>query len=685
MTDRQGALRDKYRAATRDRLRTICQLLRAVEGPRDGNISQAMRELHAVKGESSMVGLDVMSRLAHALETFVAQGQSEGQASYRELADVVDGLVATFDQPFATLLQEPAFDELLGEIEAALPGDATVNPLRPASPRNAGCSLETEQVKDTQANTEANAQEHIRFTRVDTVRIDGLCDAIAEVTLKLGQLESDFSGAVNTLDEGDKARPLAALRQRFESLRQELDAVASSAWALRLVQVTPSLDELANYAKSLAKSLGKAVAIEILAAGVELERNVLDELNEPLLHIVRNALDHGIEAGQDRGGKSLTARLCLSAEARGASVMLSIEDDGAGLDAASIRNRAVALELVTRERASLLTDAESLELIFMDRFTQRDSVSNLSGRGVGLSAARRKVEGIGGAIRVESKVGVGTRFDILVPSTLSRERVLLVEIANTLCCIPARWVRAVIGNLNLLEQAKEKNYTTYNGRLLVVRSVANWMTCEPGQEGNLVVVEIAGRDGAFLVDRVLGERDILRLSADPILASGQRIEASGMLDDGKVVLFLRWAEALRTSARGYTQVKPAPIATARTNIVLVVDDSPVIRDIVSEVLVSAGLKVITADNGRAAKRIIDAGGCDLVISDVEMPELSGLELLEQIRKTNDSLPVIMLTTRSAPESRHKAASLGANAYIVKSEFQGNVLLDVVRQFLELPA
>ena len=683
MADRLGTLRDKYRASTRERLRKVCDLLRSVEGPSDNRVSLALGELHAVKGESSMVGFDVMSRLAHAVETYVSVRRSAGDFAYREVADAIDSLVGIFEQPYAALLQEPAIGELLNEIEAALPNAPSRAPVG-TEPSGGQVALPASApATGSEESSESTTESNTRYTRVDASRIDGLCDAIADVTLKLGRFETDFVSLTDQLSKFDELRPVLALRQRLESLRREFDGVASSAWALRLVQVAPSLDELANYGFTLAKSLDKDVAIQVHAPGVELERNVLDELNDPLIHMIRNAIDHGIESSGHREGKSSTARLRLSAEMRGASVLILIEDDGVGLDAAVIRERAVALGLVTRERASLLTESESLELIFLDRFTQRDTVTNLSGRGVGLSAARRKVEAIGGAIRVESRKGHGAQFEILVPSTLSRERVLLVEAANTLCCIPARWVLTVVGNSQVVAEAKEKNYLSYQGHLMVVRSIANWMSLEPGSESSLVVVDIASRDGAFLVDRVLGQRDILRLSADPILGSGQRIEASGMLDDGKVVLFLRWAEALRTATERRVPQARGPLPAARASTVLVVDDSPVIRDIVSEVLTGAGLKVVTAENGLTAKRYLESNVCDLVVSDVEMPEMSGLELLEHIRKSNDTLPVIILTTRSSPESRRRAASLGANAYIVKSEFRGNVLLDVVRQFVEL--
>ena len=684
MADRSSALRDKYRATAHDRLRKVSQLLRQSEPPTAQTISQAMAELHAVKGESSMVGFDAMSQLAHALETYVGLSTSTGDLTHRAVADAIDGLVTIFDQPFSSLVQDPTTEELLSEITAAI---SSATGEVPTKAKSVEAAEPRQQQEAASAAASGSVNEHegmTRFTRVDSSRIDGLCDSIADLRLNLGRIESDFGKAMEQLSVGAQSSGLIDLRQRFQSLRQELDEVAAGAWALRLVGVAPHLEEVATYAVDLAQSLGKTVETSVRAAGVELERNVLDALNEPLLHIVRNAIDHGIETAGLRGDKSPTARLTLAAESRGNGVLLLVEDDGVGLDPSIIRARSVALELVPRERAGLLTDSEALDLIFMEKFTQRDVASALSGRGVGLSAARRKVESIGGAIRVESTKGQGTRFEINVPSTLSRERVLLVEIARTLCCIPTRWVLSVIGDPQKVAEAKEKHYIYHDGRLLGVRAVAHWMSLEPGKENWLVAVGIAGRDGVLMVDDVLGERDILRLSADPMLALGERVEASGMLDDGGVVLFLRWAEVLRSTSHRRTSARSAPAPLPKTSTVLVVDDSPVIRDIVSEVLVGVGLKVLTAENGLVAVRILESSPCDLVISDVEMPQLSGLELLEHIRKTNDILPVVILTTRSSPETRHKAASLGANAYIVKSEFRGNVLLDVVRRFVELP-
>lgn len=707
MTDRRGALRERYRSATRERLGLVCQLLRNAENASDHRLGDAMSELHAIKGESSMVGFGAMSDLAHALETYVATRRARAESSYRDLADAVDSLVGVFDQDFAALCEDPSITELLAELVAGLPDEVTGD-ARPGSPAASstiateaeipqGASLEAaEDVSAmdgprraaavagvTKAGMQAQAPR-TRYIRIDAARIDNLCDAIADVTLKFGSLKADTLRITESCAGSSAWAKMVALHQRIAAIKGEFDDVAASALALRLVSVKPQLEELAEYADSLAKTLGKSVQFAVAADNVEVERNVLDELNEPLMHIVRNAIDHGIELPTARGEKPPTASVRLGAEVRGTSVAITIEDDGAGLDAVAIRKRAVALGLVSRERASLLTDSEAIELVFLDGFTQRETASAISGRGVGLRAAQSKVESLGGAIRVESSHGQGTRFEILVPSTMSRERVLLVEVSGIRCCIPARWATAVINDVAVVSLAKLKRYLTFRGKVTVVRSVAEWMSVVPGAEASLIVVEIGGRDGGLLVDRVLGEKEILRVSADAMLSLTQRVEASGVLDDGEAVLFLRWAEVLRANLTRRQGEQKAPATSAAASSVLVVDDSAVIRDIVSEVLTGAGLRVVTAENGREAEQLLRTIDCDLVISDVEMPEMSGLELLERIRSTNEVLPVIMLTTRSSPESRRKAASLGANAYIVKSEFRGTVLLEVVRRFLEIP-
>jgi chemotaxis protein histidine kinase CheA len=612
-----------------------------------------------------------------------------------------------FDQDFAVLSEDPSIPELLVELVAGLPVEVKDHANPGSCAKSSSAAAETDDTQGTRLEAVENATAkdgpqkaatasvtqagmparapRTRYIRVDAARIDSLCDAIADVTLKVGALKAETGRFTVTSDGSSVWAKMVTLHQRIAAIKGEFDDVAASALALRLVSIRPQLEELADYADSLAKTLGKSVRVEVAANDVEVERNVLDELHEPLMHIVRNAIDHGIEHPSARGEKPTTASVRLGAEVRGASVAISVDDDGAGLDAVAIRKRAIALGLVSRERASLLTDGEAMELVFLDGFTQRETAGAISGRGVGLRAAQSKVESLGGAIRIESSHGLGTRFEILVPSTMSRERVLLVEVSGIRCCIPARWATSVINDPAVVSLAKLKRYLTFRGKVTIVRSVAEWMSVVPGAEGSLILVEIGGRDGGLLVDRVLGEQEILRVSADAMLTLIQRVEASGVLDDGEVVLFLRWAEVLRANLVRRQDDQKATAAGATASTVLVVDDSAVIRDIVSEVLIGAGLRVVTAENGREAERLLGTIDCDLVISDVEMPEMSGLELLERIRSINEMLPVVMLTTRSSPESRRKAASLGANAYIVKSEFRGTVLLEVVRRFLEIPA
>jgi CheY-like chemotaxis protein len=222
--------------------------------------------------------------------------------------------------------------------------------------------------------------------------------------------------------------------------------------------------------------------------------------------------------------------------------------------------------------------------------------------------------------------------------------------------------------------------------LVPARPLNAWLGAPREDDTAALVVDIAGRRAALLVARTASEVDLLRTPADPLLSCSTRVAASGILPDGRVTFFLRWGEVLRELAQlSDEQVAVARRTRAHVPRVLVVDDSPVIRDIIGEVLTAAGMDVKSATDGRTALELMEGEQFDLVVSDIEMPKMDGLELLQAVRQRSAILPVVMLTTRSKPEHRREAALLGANAYIAKSEFHGDTLMEVVRRFVDLPA
>jgi two-component system chemotaxis sensor kinase CheA len=674
-------LRERTRAACLDRLRQVRTLLTGLVHADEDRLPTALAELHAVKGECAMAGLRVMSHLAHALETLLIERRKAPTWSVGDVCGGLDVLIALVDEKTADRLSEdPDLSDLLRELRAAsadgrltAPGDSADTVLEQA--RGASPAQTDGLVRD---------EQRVPWIRVDGRRIDSLCERIAEVSANLGRLETDLNDVVASAQDGKPARSVQLVLDRFVGARSALGRVVDIAWALRLVPLGPTLQELAEHARKLGSDLGKQLDVVVRAGGVQVEAAALDEIREPLMHIVRNAVDHGIEAPDQRGAKPAVGRIVCTAESHASQVSITVEDDGCGMDVAALRARAIELELLQPALAPTLSDEQVTDFIFAAGFSQRRAASELSGRGIGLSAARRKVEALGGAIHVRTTPGSGSRFDVLLPASISRERVLVLEAGSILWGIPARWVRSAVQESELLEAARTTGILRTADGLVPARSLCAALGLVRQEERIALVTEIGGRRTAWLVERALADLDLLRRPADPVLAATTPIAASGVLPDGRMVLLLRWAEMQREAEhrRDHDAREPAP--AVRKPRILVVDDSPVICDIVSEVLGSAGFDVRAESNGVAALERLREWEADLVITDVEMPRMDGLALLERIRHDHALLPVVVLTTRSSPADRRNAALLGANAYIAKSEFQGETLLGVVRRYVDLP-
>ena len=681
-------LLERTRAACLERARAVRTALQKVQDPGDRALDAALRELHAVKGEAVMGGLRSVSKLAHALESLLIERR---QVEPFYLDDVRHALRVLTDilanTPAVDLVSANDIEDLLREVEISAEAHdserrSSVPPAAAVSPARIDTSTETAAVGPQVAPRADRANAETNWVRVDIRSIDDLSNLISEMVVDLEGMRSLLAEAPRRF-EGRVDRMVQAVGEEIDGLRARVARAEARAWSLRLVPLAPTLQGLAEHLENLGRQLGKQVRVEVHAGDVALERSVVEVLREPLLHLGRNAVDHGIELPDDRGDKPLPARIRLHAESQGAETLVAVEDDGAGLDVAAIRQRAVALELAAPERAPLLSRDEVLDLIFVHGFSECHEASEISGRGIGLSAVRSCIERLGGAVRVASSQGRSSRFELVLPAAVARERVLVVESAGLPWAIPSRWVRSVVRDPDTLQQAREKRMLRTHEGLSPARPLSAWLGAPREEETAAILVSIAGRRTALLVARTLVEGVLLRLPTDPLLEVGARVVASGTLDDGRVAFFLRWAEVVREATQlahdGVVEARHAP----RRVRILMADDSPVIRDIVGEVLTGAGFEVTTAEDGKIALERLARDPFDLVITDIEMPRMTGLELLQAIREKDPHLPVVMLTTRSKPEHRREAALLGANAYIAKSEFHGDTLMEVVRRFVDL--
>lgn len=676
-TDRE-ALLERFRAGLLARVARVDALLDAAaedaldEGARRG----ALGELHTLKGEARMLGLAALAELTHALEARLAKGPVEAV-----VLRALDGMKKALGEGVDPVLGATAVEAALIELsDTPVPGaDADEVEARPPE--------DGEPAPENGASKESNRSAPRRFVQVDAAVVDLLCERMAELSVEFGKLRA--RAAVSRASAGEAAGR-ASLMEDFARCGALVADATTRAWALRLVSVEPVLRELRRHARTLAAEHGKQVRVTIEARSVELERDVLDQLWDSLLHLVQNSIDHGLETPEQRADKSALGALVLSARSVGSSVRLSVEDDGRGIDPELLREAARENGRLSASMAAAASDDEILDLLFDHGFSTRREVSTLSGRGVGLAVVRQRLEALGGSVQVHSTPGRGTRFDLTVPFTITRERCLVIQTGAALQGFPARAVRAVLGADQLPDGRGEgRGVLRHQGETIPWVSLARALDMPSGgRDTAAVVVDIDGKHYALGIERVLGDFELIRRPAEALLGGLTEVAATALLEDGRLVLLFDLTSLkARVRAVGLRPElsAPAPVpAGARRRRVLVVDDSPVVTQVVKEILVSAGFSVEIVHDGTDALAALHAREPDLVLSDVEMPKMGGFELLAEIRKRNAKLPVVMLTTRGSVEDRQRATELGANAYLMKTGFKGNGLLDVIARFLPAP-
>ncbi|MEO7823379.1 MAG: response regulator [Gemmatimonadaceae bacterium] len=507
-----------------------------------------------------------------------------------------------------------------------------------------------------------------------------LIAAMAAVDSRLVHLDRQVGELARAI--GEDARSLGGTTSRL----------VENVGRLRMRPFSDIAEKLPRAARDVAATLGKQVQVVVEGQEVEADRTVLDTLREPLLHLVRNAIDHGIGASADRirRGKKAEGSITVRAELGGDRLRITVSDDGAGLDVDSIR----AL-LKERGRSVPADDRDVARTLFESGFSTRRVATNISGRGVGLDIVRTAVERLGGTVNVQWVAGAGTTFTIQVPVSVATLRALLVLAGRQMLAIPTTFLERVMrvsrGQVRLVEG---RTMLTIGSEAMPLTSLARLLgpplvDPPPEPDLNIIILAVEGRRLAIAVDEMCEEREIV---VRPLEHAGDEADlkysGAALLDGTRIALVVN-ANALVSSA-GRDGGRDASMGFAIETIapprewhILVVDDSITTRTLEESVLTAAGYRVTTAVNGVDALRLVEEGGVDLVVSDVEMPRLDGLGLTERIRATaaHAKLPVILVTSLDKPEARARGLEAGADAYIMKSSFDQDTLLGIVRQLL----
>ncbi|WP_242343555.1 hybrid sensor histidine kinase/response regulator, partial [Anaeromyxobacter terrae] len=456
--------------------------------------------------------------------------------------------------------------------------------------------------------------------------------------------------------------------------------------ALRMVPAALVLEPLRRAVRDVAGRLGKEVELTVDGGDARLDRQIVDALRDPLLHLVRNAVDHGIEAPAARrsAGKPAAGRVAVRVEARGSRVAIIVEDDGPGLDVAGLRAAAVRQGVLTAEQADRLTDPEAARLVFHAGLSTARAVTEISGRGVGMDVVLETLARLGGTVDVRWEAGRGTRFDLEVPLTLSASAALVFRVGRDVIALPAEAIEHVVlvapGDLGTVAGRTTARIAGEHvpyvplARLLRMPESAG----PPARQRVALVLMHGGARVAVGVDELVGQQELVISSLGARVAAVQHLAGAGVLDDGRVVGVLSAAELVRRAQPG-----TAPGRGEGARRVVVADDSLTTRSAMKALLEMAGYAVIPAADGEEALQILRESGADLVVSDVQMPRLDGFALTRKV-KADPRLrrtPVVLVTSLEAAEDRAAGLAAGADGYLVKREVERGQLLDLVRQLL----
>ena len=450
--------------------------------------------------------------------------------------------------------------------------------------------------------------------------------------------------------------------------------------------------------RDLARELGKEVNLVLEGGEVEIDRRVLEQMKDPFVHLLRNAVDHGIETPEKRQqkGKARQGKVVLAlSQVSGSRVEVRIVDDGAGMDPAALKAAALQRGLVSPEEAEALDEQGALDLAFQTDLSTSPIITDLSGRGLGLAIAREKVENLGGSIAMETRPGAGASFRMLLPLTLATFRGILVQEAEQLFVVPTANVERVLRvQPEEIRTVENRETIPLNGsavslaRLAEVLELPRREAPENGSTYRPALVLGAGEKRiAFGVDAILGEQVVLIKGLGPQLSRVRNVAGATVLGTGQVVPILNVPDLLKTAVKvsgvPVRAVEAAGAAERGGKAILVVEDSITSRTLLKNILETAGYQVKTAVDGVEGLTELRSGGFDLVVSDVQMPRMDGFELAEGIRADEKlaELPVVLVTSLESREDRERGIDAGADAYIVKSSFDQSNLLETVRRLI----
>jgi two-component system sensor histidine kinase and response regulator WspE len=683
-----------------------------------------MRAAHSLKGAARIVGLDAIVNLTHVVEDrFVAAQQgraldaaevdrmliatdwlarlqavpeSETAAWFEANAPAIEAFTATFAEQIAPKVSvAQAAEGTAPQTEPRVAHEA-----EPPATSPAEAEVEEDIFAQHATGEQRGPQRHIRiaadrFDKIMSMASETLVasrtlagygaeferrrHAIARALQVLDDPQSTPGARTAGLREIDRqALAMAVDVAEFDQIARAHERTAEdlyrSVLAGRLRPFSEGVRAASRLVRDTARELGKQVRLEVLGESTRVDRDILERLEAPISHLITNAIDHGIETPEERvaRGKPAEAWLRIHARHENGRLVITVQDDGRGVYSDEVRERIVSRGLVSAETAAGLSDAELLEFLFLPGFSTRESVNAVSGRGVGLNVVQSMVQEAGGSVVVQSTPEVGTSFRLTLPVTRSVVRVIRIQVEGEQYAVPLVRIDRV-AHLELVVglDAGAAPAVAFNGASIPVFPLGPLLglSSRPLSSGSIPVLLCGGL--AFAVDQLVDEVELPVRRLDPRLGKIPGVSAASLDENGLPLLILDVEDLIQTALGHPASTGGEAGSESAPPHILVVDDSHTVREMERRLLVRAGYQVTTAQNGQEAWNLLRLNDYDLLISDIDMPQMNGIELVTKVRGNArlGRMPVIILSYKGRDEDRRRGLEAGADFYLTKGDFQ----------------
>jgi two-component system sensor histidine kinase and response regulator WspE len=748
--------REEVRAHAATLSQGLVDLENGPAGPQ--KIEPLMRAAHSIKGAARIVNIDQAVQLAHGMEDALVAAQDgrirlnpDDVDALLRGTDVLAGLsqvgeaelaswsaghaaeIATLKERFRLMAQgQSAPPVATPAVATPEPPTLTPAPAAPPTPATGETPPAVSPMEEAPppAPPAEKAEGVVRVTAQSLNRLMGLAgeslvqarwlDPFATALLKLKKQQDHLAAVLDGLIQAAAAgrqdqlqnlvaearqqskrcgEVLAERMREFQEHAAQAEDLNSRLYreviASRMRPFADGAHGFPRLVRDMARRLNKLVRLEIDGQATEVDRDVLESLEAPLTHLLRNAVDHGIEPPHEReaAGKPETGVIRMEARHRAGTLVITVTDDGGGIHLERLRSRVAERGLATAEMARTLTEPELLEFLFLPGFSMAGAVTEYSGRGVGLDVVQTMIRQVGGSVRIKTQPGRGTTFHLQLPITLSVLRAVVVEIAGEPYAFPHhhidRLLRVPLAEVRSLEHRQFITVDSQNVGLVLAAQLLDLPSTPPAGD-TLPVVLLSDTTGYYglIVEAFRGEQDLVVRPLDPRLGKVANISAAAILDDGTPVLIADIADLIRSmdqfiqgnSLRRFDREEQSPAKRQR---VLVVDDSITVREVERQLLRNQGYDVAVAVDGQEGWNMVRAEHFDLVISDVDMPRMNGLQLVEAMRSDPAlrQVPVIIVSYKEREEDRLRGLEVGANYYLTKSSFHDNTFLQAVMDLI----